>query len=76
MCIMDNKGLLHIWKQGYGTISSDYLLAMNLPDTRGIIITIMLANSPQLLLSLLVLMYNGLFTCMLLANEYVDYAYE
>lgn len=49
---------------------------MNLPGSARIITTIIVANSPQLLLSMLVLMYNGIFTCMLLANEYLDYAYE
>lgn len=49
---------------------------MNLPGSGGIILTVVVANSPQIFLSFLVVMYNGLFTCMLLADEYLDYAYE
>ena len=65
-----------MWEQGYGAISSDSLLSMNLSGSSGIITTGLIANSPQLFLSLLIVMYNGLFTCMLLANEYLDYAHK
>ena len=39
-------------------------------------LTILIANSPQALLSFLFLTYNGLYTCMLLADEWADYAYK
>lgn len=38
-------------------------------------LTVVIANSPQLVLSFLYLLYNGLFTCMLLADEWNDYAH-
>ena len=37
---------------------------------------IILANSPQVLLSFLFMTYNGLFTCMLLAEEWNGFAHE
>lgn len=39
-------------------------------------IAILVANSPQALLSFLFLTYNGLFTCMLLSEEWSGYAHE
>lgn len=39
-------------------------------------LTILIANSPQALLSFLFLTYNGLFTCMLLADEWTGYAHK
>ena len=41
----------------------------------GLYLSILLANSPQVLLSFLFLTYNGLFTCMLLGQEWSSYAH-
>ena len=41
----------------------------------GIHLVILIVNSPQVLLSFLFLMYNGLFTCMLLGQEWAGYAH-
>lgn len=41
----------------------------------GLNLSILLANSPQVLLSFLFLTYNGLFTCMLLGQEWSSYAH-
>ena len=41
----------------------------------GLHLSILLANSPQVLLSFLFLTYNGLFTCMLLGHEWSSYAH-
>ncbi len=38
--------------------------------------TVIIANLPQLVLTFLYFAYNGLFTCMLLADEWNGYAYE
>lgn len=43
---------------------------------RGIIWMVLLANTPQLLVSLAYFMYNALLSCMLLAAEYDDYALQ
>ena len=36
-------------------------------------ITVLVANAPQVILSFLFLTYNGLYTCMLLADEWNGY---
>ena len=41
----------------------------------GLYVCILIANSPQVLLSFLFLTYNGLFTCMLLGHEWSGYAH-
>ena len=40
----------------------------------GVIFTVLVANSPQIVLSFLYFAYNGIFTCMLLAEEWSGYA--
>lgn len=65
-----------MWSQGYGAVTSDSLIALNLPGPSGILLTVLAANSPQVLLSFLTLTYNGVFTCMLLAEEYNGYAFK
>lgn len=46
----------------------------NPAGSSGLLLTVLLANSPQVLLSCLFLAYNSLFTCMLLADEWNTYA--
>ena len=52
------------------------MIYWSLPGNGGLLTTTLVANSPQILLSLLFLMYNGLFTCMLLVSEWAGYAHE
>lgn len=61
---------------GFSSINSDSLISTNLPDTgsTGLICSVLLANTPQALVSFLYLLYNGLFTCMHLAHEFSGYA--
>ena len=47
---------------------------MSHPGPLGLIITTMIANIPQVLLSFLYLTYNSLFTCMWLAQEWDQYS--
>lgn len=42
----------------------------------GVLSMVLLANAPQLLISIAYFMYNALLTCMLIAVEYDDYAIE
>ena len=44
--------------------------------TSGILLTALIANIPQLILSLLFLTHNGLDTCMLLAEEWNGYPHQ
>lgn len=68
------KGL---WNLGYGTVTSQSLLSSRvLNGNGGIFATVLLANLPQLLLSFLYLTYNGLFTSLLLGQEWNGYAHR
>lgn len=60
---------------GFGNINPNAMVDLNLPDTdtQGFISSVLLANLPQVVLSFIYLMYNGLFTCMHLAHEYTGY---
>lgn len=59
----------------FGAVTSKSLIGGSSPGTKsGVLLTVIIANSPQVLLSFLFLTYNSLFTCMLLADELNDYA--
>lgn len=68
-----NKSISHLWSLGLGTVTTESLVRLEIEST---VLTIIIANSPQLILSFLYLTYNGLFTCMLLADEWNDYAHH
>lgn len=57
---------------GFGTVNSDSMTDLSL----GLIPTVLVVNAPQMLSSFLFLNYNGLFTCMLLADEWNGYISE
>ncbi|KAI4193318.1 MAG: hypothetical protein LQ350_008378 [Teloschistes chrysophthalmus] len=61
---------------GFGEINTQEMANWSLSGTSGLLGTILIANSPQLLLSFLFLAYNALLTCMLLAEESNDFAHE
>ena len=61
---------------GFGAINTDMMANWSFGGTSGILLTALIANIPQLLLSFLFLTYNGLYTCMLLADEWSGYAHE
>ena len=70
---LSTKSLSHIWSLGFGAISAEALVNafdMTLDQT------ILTANAPQLILSLLFLSYNSLYTCMLSTQEWFEYAYR
>ena len=60
---------------GYGAVTSESTINWLLTGSRGLLLTALVANSPQVLLSFLFITYNGLFTCMLLASEWNGYAH-
>ena len=62
------------WKLGFGTVTSQSLIDWSLPGIGGLLIAVLVASSFQVLLYSLYLMYNGVFTCMLLADEWAGYA--
>ena len=71
-----DKSFNGLWGLGFGTVSSQSLLSRNvLPSETGLFAIVLLANLPQILLSFLYLTYNGLFTCMLLGQEWNRYGH-
>jgi hypothetical protein len=62
--------------QGFGSFSPATVLNVGVPrsGTTGFLLCVLLANLPQLIMSFLYLMYNGLYTSMHLAHEYGSYA--
>jgi hypothetical protein len=60
---------------GFGAVNSNMLLntQLNSTGTDGLTVSVVFANLPQIILSIVYLSYNALITCMLLANEYSGY---
>ena len=65
-----------MWQVGYGAINPATVIPWNVSGTGGILLTVLVANSPQAVLSFLSLNYNGIITCMLVAKEWHGYAEE
>jgi len=63
---------------GFGAVNVNSLLAIGSYQTTAanVLAYILLANLPQTNLSLLYLMYNSLYTCMLQADEWSHYAHS
>lgn len=61
---------------GFGTVEADLIVNIGLPEngSQGFAASVLLANLPQLILSLLYVSYNGIYTCMHLAHEYSGFA--
>ena len=62
----------HDLSLGFGATNARSLLGMS----SSLLSTVLIANSPQLLLSYLYFAYNGLYSCMLLAEEWSQHAYR
>ncbi|CUS13874.1 unnamed protein product [Tuber aestivum] len=58
-------------KRGFGAQTTSSVLSSR---DGGLIVPIFLANSPQVVLSFLYLTYNGIFTSMFMAKEWMDFA--
>ena len=71
-----DRSFSHLWKTGYGTVTSESIINWNLRGSGGLVSNVIIVNLPQAILSLLFLAYNGIFTCMLLADEWNDYAHK
>ena len=62
---------------GYGAVTEDSMLNLNMEgSTTGLHLNVLVANLPQVVLSFLFVIYNGLFTSMLLADEWNGYAHK
>lgn len=69
----DNKS--EVYTQGLGTVDPRAFISWSLPTSgvAGLVSNVVVANTPQLLLSFLYLNYNGLMTVMSLAQEWSRY---
>ena len=68
-----------LWSLGFGDVNSQFLIHLNhgsLSSSTSLVLTGIVANLPQVLLSFLYFSYNGLYTCMLLAEEWGAYAHK
>ena len=70
----------HLWALGFGAVTAESMTngAQRQAKSREntIFLNILIANSPQLLISFLFLTYNSLWTCLLLNKEWFDFARE
>lgn len=73
---LDNLPFGQMWQMGYGSINPAAVLPWNVSGTGGILLTVLVANSPQVVLSFLSLNFNGVITCMVVAKEWHAYAKE
>ena len=73
---LTDRSLSHLWQMGYGAVTGDSMLDWDLEGSSGLHLNALVANLPQVVLSFLFLLYNGLFTSMLLADEWNGYARE
>ena len=74
---LNSRSISHLWSLGFGNVSSETLITINnsldLSGADGVVLVVLIANSPQIILSFLYFSYNGIFTCMLLAKEWSTY---
>ena len=62
--------LVSLWKEGLGAVSDHELVGRGFTGTaEAFLRTVLLANAPQLLFSFVYYLYNGLLTCMAVAEE-------
>ena len=73
--VVQKQSLAGLWKLGVGAITLDTFIRWGIPSkgTLGIIGNVLAANAAQPIFSLLYFSLNGLFTCMLLSNEWSKY---
>ena len=74
-----SSSIPQLWSLGFGDINTQTLIHLNhssLSDSTSLVFIGLVANSPQILLSFLYFSYNGLYTCMLLAEEWGAYTYK
>ena len=77
---LKSRTIEHLWSLGFGRVTEEALVPLgtkhNLSGAGGLVATVFLANAPQLILSFLYFSYNGIFTCMLMTEEWNKYAWN
>lgn len=74
-----NRSISYLWSLGFGIVTAESIISPSpwqALGPGGLLLTVLISNSPQLILSFLYLTYNSLFTCMLLAAEWRGYAHN
>ena len=64
------------WNVSFGRLSTGSIVQGRLSGRNSLLLTVILANAPQLILSFVYFMYNNLFTGMLMAREWSGYAHH
>lgn len=70
--VKGSSGQSNIWQYGLGGLNLNTILTFS--KSYGVTADVLIVNSPQVVLSLIYILYNGLFTCMLLSAEYLKFA--
>ncbi|KAL1646103.1 hypothetical protein SLS58_003523 [Diplodia intermedia] len=63
-----------LWRTGFGDLLGNNLISGSVGNS--VLGSVLLANLPQALLSYLYLLFNALYTCMLLTREYTQYLHH
>ena len=72
---LPGNSLKDLYSLGFGTVTPQSIISnFNFPGSSGLVFTVLISNSLQLLLSTLYLGYNSLFTSMYLIQEWNSYA--
>ena len=72
---MTSRSLPYLWSLGFGNVRAETVIgSMNFFGSSGLVAAVLLANLPQIALSFLYFAYNGIFTCMLITEEWCGYA--
>lgn len=73
-----SSDIVTLYNIGFGTVSASSLIRWGAPifGSPGLMKNVLLANSPQLVLSLLYIIYNRMYTCMSLSKEWHSLAHK
>jgi hypothetical protein len=66
------------WRLGFGTVRQSSLVRWSTPQLgdSGLLRNVLLANLPQLLISIVYVVYNQAYTCMAFGSEYAGYFHK
>ncbi|KAE9399621.1 hypothetical protein BT96DRAFT_820335 [Gymnopus androsaceus JB14] len=73
-----NEGFSSLWQFGIGKAQSEYIITWGLPRQGygALLVSVLISNSPQIILSIIYLVFNSLCTKLFLALEWSSYAHS
>ena len=71
-----NHSLKSLWSLGFGTVHTSTLVNFSGPEEPTLLSSTLLANAPQLILSLLYFAYNAIFTCEHVGEEWSKFGHR